>query len=117
MIFLSEDIKIIFSDIEIILAANKNLLQDLDKNLSKWMPSQVIGSVFLQMVCPSLYLVLCSNFMFKGPVLRVYSMYVNNFERAHRTIAEYLKKDAYIAFLDSHGFTTDHLESLYVTFV
>lgn len=49
-------------------------------------------------------------------MLRVYSMYVNNFERAHRTIAEYLKKDAYIAFLDSHGFTSDHLESLYVTF-
>jgi hypothetical protein len=44
------DIKIIFCDIEVILAANLKLLTDLDKRMAKWHPAQMIGDVFLEMV-------------------------------------------------------------------
>ncbi len=46
----AEDMRVIFSDVEIILSANMKLLNDLDKKMAQWHPTQTIGDVFLEMV-------------------------------------------------------------------
>lgn len=45
-----EDIRVIFSDVEIIYNANVKLLKELDQKLAQWSSATQIGPVFLEMV-------------------------------------------------------------------
>lgn len=62
----NEEIKTIFSNIQIILGYNDALLQDLRKKMELWHPSQTIGEVFLKMAA----------------FMKVYTDYVRNFNDA-----------------------------------
>jgi hypothetical protein len=62
----NDEIKTIFSHIQIILGYNDALLEDLRKKTSSWHPYQMIGDVFLKMAA----------------FMRVYTDYVRNFNDA-----------------------------------
>jgi hypothetical protein len=62
----NDEIKTIFSHIQIILGYNDALLEDLRKKTSSWYPYQMIGDVFLRMAA----------------FMRVYTDYVRNFNDA-----------------------------------
>lgn len=46
------EISNIFSNIDAIVALNSNLLETIEKRVSDWSPTQRIGDVFLELVCP-----------------------------------------------------------------
>lgn len=50
MPFSEEEIKIIFSNIEMIRNFNQSLLDAFAQRMGVWSPEQVIGDIFLQMV-------------------------------------------------------------------
>jgi hypothetical protein len=45
----SSEVLAIFSNIELILAVNKELLSDLEKRMASWSRTQCIGDVFLRL--------------------------------------------------------------------
>eukprot|EP01102_Stenamoeba_stenopodia_P017783 TRINITY_DN6425_c0_g2_i1.p1 TRINITY_DN6425_c0_g2~~TRINITY_DN6425_c0_g2_i1.p1 ORF type:complete len:589 (-),score=137.95 TRINITY_DN6425_c0_g2_i1:35-1801(-) len=58
-----EDLKAIFSTVELIYNLNKTLLSDIEKRLSGWTDSTLIGDIFLQF----------------APMFKLYSDYVKNY--------------------------------------
>eukprot|EP01117_Protostelium_nocturnum_P009756 TRINITY_DN3487_c0_g1_i2.p1 TRINITY_DN3487_c0_g1~~TRINITY_DN3487_c0_g1_i2.p1 ORF type:complete len:1224 (+),score=478.26 TRINITY_DN3487_c0_g1_i2:243-3914(+) len=85
-----EDIKTIFSDIEVIHGINSLFLEAFEKKITSWSPLQVLSDVF-------------SSFQVS---LRMYTQYVNNYNRSIARIAE-LKKtnkefDAWLNERESH---------------
>lgn len=78
----NDEIKTIFSHIQIILGYNDALLEDLRKKTSSWHPYQMIGDVFLKMAA----------------FMRVYTDYVRNFNDALAMIQECKKSPEFLAF-------------------
>ena len=46
-----DDIKTLFSELEVILAYAKSLKSRIKERVDKWFPAQIIGDIFVQMVC------------------------------------------------------------------
>jgi len=67
---------LLFSDIQVSIGYNKQLLQFLEKRLNPWHPHQSLGDIFTLM----------SSF------LKIYSSYCNNYDLGVREIAEQKKK-------------------------
>ena len=78
-----EDIDAIFSCMEIILSFNAQLYNELEKRINNWSPTQVLGDVFLTI----------------GPYLKVYTTYVNNYNRALDTLRKLSKQGSFMKFL------------------
>lgn len=94
-IFSADDLRIVFSDIAIILGANTKLLKELESRTKTKHPSIMIGDVFLQMVeWIFVYVTL------QSPALRVYTQFVNNYEIALKKIKDFNKNPEYIDFLE-----------------
>ncbi len=66
------DVSDIFSTLEIIVELNRGLLNDLKERLLRWPSVQRFGDLFLRM----------------GPILRLYSSYIRNFDVAQRTLQD-----------------------------
>jgi len=77
-----DEIKTIFSNIQIILGYNDALLEDLRKKFAAWHPFQLIGDVFLKMAA----------------FMKVYTDYVRNFNDALATIQECRKVPEFQSF-------------------
>merc|ERR1712159_270641 len=71
-----EEIKSIFSTIEVILSLNSKLLSELQKLWKQWPQNQGIGEVFLEM----------------APYVRLYGQYIDNFEISVTTLSECARK-------------------------
>lgn len=69
----NDEIKTIFSNIQIILGYNDALLEDLREKIGSWHPAQMVGDVFLKMAA----------------FMKVYTDYVRNFNDALSTIQVY----------------------------
>ncbi|KAL6077678.1 SH2 domain-containing protein [Balamuthia mandrillaris] len=81
-----EDIKTIFSHIEVIFAYNSDLLQKLEDRVDQWdADSSVLGDIFLYM----------------GDYLRVYANYVANYSNAQRTLKECKNNKRFQQFLQN----------------
>eukprot|EP01105_Mastigella_eilhardi_P018685 TRINITY_DN4343_c0_g1_i2.p1 TRINITY_DN4343_c0_g1~~TRINITY_DN4343_c0_g1_i2.p1 ORF type:complete len:509 (+),score=121.74 TRINITY_DN4343_c0_g1_i2:848-2374(+) len=61
-----DQLKVIFSEIEVIRLYNKNLLAQLQPRVLAWTPCQRMGDIFVKI----------------SPLLKVYTQYVNNFNDA-----------------------------------
>lgn len=61
-----EDIKVMFSNIHLILPLNQTMLKDLQARIDTWSPKQKLGDVFVQL----------------GPFLKMYNEYGNNYKQA-----------------------------------
>jgi len=70
----NDEIRTIFSTIEIIVATNLELLEDLRKRMQAWYANQVIGDVFVKMAA----------------FMKVYTNYVKNFNAALSCIQVFL---------------------------
>ena len=97
-----DDIRIIFSDIEILVATNKRMLIQLQSKIGtkSRSPNATIGDIFLELI----------------PILQVYAMFINNYDRAneHNFSLQDSNKN-YKKFLTKNGFSRNHLESLLIT--
>jgi len=60
----AKDIRMIFSNVEMILGVNKRLLQTLEERVSGWSPAAKLGDIFLK-VAPFLKLYIEVNFFLK----------------------------------------------------
>eukprot|EP00698_Gefionella_okellyi_P025313 TRINITY_DN9234_c0_g1_i1.p1 TRINITY_DN9234_c0_g1~~TRINITY_DN9234_c0_g1_i1.p1 ORF type:complete len:1132 (-),score=272.22 TRINITY_DN9234_c0_g1_i1:130-3525(-) len=78
-----EAVDALFSCTEIILSFNEKLCSDLDKRITNWSPTQVLGDVFKQM----------------APWLKVYTSYVNNYPRALDTLRHLQKNSSFTKFM------------------
>eukprot|EP01114_Cavostelium_apophysatum_P014970 TRINITY_DN3996_c0_g1_i1.p1 TRINITY_DN3996_c0_g1~~TRINITY_DN3996_c0_g1_i1.p1 ORF type:complete len:701 (-),score=169.13 TRINITY_DN3996_c0_g1_i1:41-2143(-) len=84
--FITEDqVRLLFSDIEIILGYNQQLLEDMTPRIKSWSPSQCLGDIFLRI----------TNF------LKVYTGYVQNYDVALETIGICKKNPKFAAFIES----------------
>lgn len=61
-----DQIRLIFSEVEVILAYNKRLLEDLEPRVKEWGPNQRLGDIFLQIVrdfvSDLLLIIICYSF-------------------------------------------------------
>lgn len=78
------DVSDIFSTLEIIVELNRGLLQDLKERLALWPSVQRFGDLFLRM----------------GPILRLYSGYIRNFDVAQRVLLEKRQNSGFVEFLE-----------------
>lgn len=78
------DVSDIFSMLEIIVELNRGLLTDLKDRLAQWPSVQRFGDLFLRM----------------GPILRLYSGYIRNFDVAQRVLVEKRQNALFVEFLD-----------------
>ena len=78
------DVSDIFSTLEIIVELNRGLLTDLKDRLAQWPSVQRFGDLFLRM----------------GPILRLYSGYIRNFDVAQRVLVEKRQNALFVEFLD-----------------
>jgi len=65
-----DDIKNIFSEIEVIYGLNQFLLKELEGKMEKWHPNAMVGGIFIRMT----------------KVLNWYTQYVNNYNNAFSTL-------------------------------
>jgi hypothetical protein len=77
------EIKNIFSEIEVILNYNVMLLNELEKRMDNWSQEQIIGDIFLKIT----------------DFLKVYTQYVNNYNRAIHTMHSCEKNEKFSSFL------------------
>eukprot|EP01104_Vermistella_antarctica_P011680 TRINITY_DN3293_c0_g1_i1.p1 TRINITY_DN3293_c0_g1~~TRINITY_DN3293_c0_g1_i1.p1 ORF type:complete len:1188 (+),score=330.11 TRINITY_DN3293_c0_g1_i1:280-3843(+) len=81
--FTNVEFKTIFFNINVILNINKQLLKDLQLRWETWGPDQKLGDIFLQMV----------------DYLKVYSTYVNNYNKAMGTFRQCRQDKDFVALL------------------
>eukprot|EP01116_Phalansterium_solitarium_P014729 TRINITY_DN3252_c0_g2_i2.p2 TRINITY_DN3252_c0_g2~~TRINITY_DN3252_c0_g2_i2.p2 ORF type:complete len:600 (-),score=233.08 TRINITY_DN3252_c0_g2_i2:85-1884(-) len=93
-----DDLRVIMSDIEVIMNANSRFLDDLRLCVLRWSPAQRIGDLFLAM----------------GSVLRVYTAYVENYPEAIDRLAKYRDAPAFVAYAERLKVARGHLESLLI---
>jgi len=77
----TEDIHIIFSDVETILMCNQQFLMSLQEKVSKWTPCQCIGKIFIDM----------------SHYFKVYANFVVSFSRSAQLINKISKKSSAFA--------------------
>ena len=70
-----EDIKVLFSNIEMILNFNKILFEGIQQRLRNWSDEQLLGDIFMKLT----------------DFLRIYVDYVNNFDNAMRLVGNFKK--------------------------
>lgn len=73
----AEDVKTLFSNVEIIFAYNSMLLEGLKSRMNSWSSQQKIGDVFLSM----------------ADFLKCYTTYVNNYDEAHLLLRNLVKEN------------------------
>ena len=80
-----DKLNIIFGNMKDILQINTVLLNDLECKMKEWSPTQKIGDAFAKM----------------APFLKIYTLYVSNFDNATATLDACEKTSAFSAFLES----------------
>eukprot|EP01105_Mastigella_eilhardi_P000020 TRINITY_DN1003_c0_g2_i1.p1 TRINITY_DN1003_c0_g2~~TRINITY_DN1003_c0_g2_i1.p1 ORF type:complete len:1350 (+),score=306.79 TRINITY_DN1003_c0_g2_i1:364-4050(+) len=81
----SEQVGIIFSNVESVLMTNKQLLSDLEQRMQEWGPTQLLGDLFVKMV----------------PFLRMYRVYTTNYEQSISMLQQLTERNPlFAAFLD-----------------
>lgn len=79
-----DDLKVIFSNVDVLVNVNKKFLEDLTVALESWSPTTKIAPVFLKVV----------------PFLKVYSQYINNFNAALAKYEQCMKVKRFKKFVD-----------------
>lgn len=80
-----EKLNVIFGNMKDILQINSVLLKDLEDKMKAWGPKQKIGDAFAKM----------------APFLKIYTLYVSNFDNATATLDACEKMSSFSAFLES----------------
>ncbi|PRP76763.1 hypothetical protein PROFUN_14888 [Planoprotostelium fungivorum] len=96
--FTKEDMKVVFSDIQVILKFHENFLQLLEERWTNWSVFRCVGDIFLSM----------------NDTLHVYSGYVNNSPFSTVRIQELLRDPRYVKWLVNHDMIESQLESLLI---
>lgn len=81
-----EEVKSIFSSIDIIKAYNEQLLEEIRPRVSIWSPTQRVGDIFLKMAA----------------FLKVYTNYVSNYSNAINVLGKCRRKEKVDHFLEEH---------------
>jgi len=81
--FSSSSITTIFSNLTSILSLSKEVLNELEHRINNWTQSQRVGDIFVKM----------------SPIMKLYSEYINNFEKASKSLGELLKSPKCTEFL------------------
>eukprot|EP01112_Ceratiomyxa_fruticulosa_P009029 TRINITY_DN234_c0_g3_i1.p1 TRINITY_DN234_c0_g3~~TRINITY_DN234_c0_g3_i1.p1 ORF type:complete len:784 (+),score=187.98 TRINITY_DN234_c0_g3_i1:333-2684(+) len=78
------ELRVIFSNLEIILSYNQILLEQLESRVGNWTPHQLLGDIFLQI----------------ASYLKIYSQYCSNYNDALKTLLDCKKQPKFAKFLD-----------------
>eukprot|EP01100_Stratorugosa_tubuloviscum_P006589 TRINITY_DN2829_c2_g5_i1.p1 TRINITY_DN2829_c2_g5~~TRINITY_DN2829_c2_g5_i1.p1 ORF type:complete len:509 (-),score=187.66 TRINITY_DN2829_c2_g5_i1:2-1528(-) len=93
-----EEIKILFSEVRMILEVNKILYEKLQICIANWKVDSTVGLDFID----------------KAPLLKCYSVYINNYDNAMSLLAKLDLKKSFQSFLESKSLSTQELQSLLI---
>jgi hypothetical protein len=79
----TEDIKVMFGGLEVLLNVNSRLLASIEERMHAWSPNQRLGDLFLEMAA----------------FLKTYTDYVKNFDLSLRRLADCSKNQRFETFL------------------
>jgi len=79
-----DDIRIIFSDIQVILNFHETLLSDIEPRVSHWSARQCLGDIFLKIIA----------------FLKVYTNYLQNFNESNTRLHNLSKNEKIAKFLE-----------------
>lgn len=78
-----EDVSSLFSNCKLILNVSKTLLEELETKMKNWNSRELIGEIFIKLV----------------PWFKLYTEYVNNYDKAIRVFTKYLKVPDFMNFI------------------